>query len=110
MPSGKPSALTVTDSPARQKTGWTAPELATCSVWFSSFQRAKSMTTYCESSRRSWSASLSMASIAAGAGFCCAAERMMPLTSAAKSAAGAALPLTSPRTMAVWSGPYSRKS
>ncbi len=28
----------------------------------------------------------------------------MPLTSAAKSAAGAAFPLTSPSTMAVWSG------
>jgi hypothetical protein len=50
---GKPSALTGIDWPARQKTGCTAPEFATCRVWFSSFQSAKSMVTYCESSLRS---------------------------------------------------------
>ena len=63
------------------------------------------MVTYWESSLRSWMASLSRASIAAGSGCCAAAARMMPLTRAAKSAAGAALPLTSPRTMAVRLGP-----
>jgi hypothetical protein len=46
-----------------------------------------------------------VASICAGSGCCAAAERMMPLTSAANSAAGAALPLTSPSTMAVRPGP-----
>ena len=66
MPSGKPSAWTRIDSPARQKMGCTAPELATCSVRFSSFQSANSIMTYCESSRRSCSASFSVASMAAG--------------------------------------------
>ena len=58
---------TVTDCPARQKRAEPRPEFATCSVWFSSFQSAKSMSTYCESRRRSWKASFSAASMAAGA-------------------------------------------
>ena len=85
--------------------GCTAPELATCRVRLSSFHMAKSMVTYCDSSLRSWIVLFSVASIRAGSSRCCAAERMMPLTNAAKSAAGAALPLTSPSTMAIRPGP-----
>src|ERR1700685_674358 len=66
MPSGNPSACTVSTCPARQKSGCTEPALAICRVCFSSFQTAKSMVTYCESILRSCSESFSCFNIVAG--------------------------------------------
>ena len=65
------------------KRGWTEPALAIWRVWLLSSQMAMSMVTYWESSLRSWSWSLSAASMAAGERCCGARERRMPLTSAA---------------------------
>ena len=81
--------------------GCTEPALAICSVRVSSFHTAISMVTYCESSLRSCSWLFSSASRSAGGRWRAASERRMPETSAAYSAAGAALPETSPSTMAM---------
>src|SRR5229473_1292454 len=66
MPSGNPSACTVSTCPPRQNRGWTAPALAICSVCFSSFQTAKTMVTYCASIFRSCRESFSCFNMAAG--------------------------------------------
>ena len=85
----------------RKNSGCVAPAFAICSVRFASFHTANTIATYCDERWRSCSESFSSASISAGGRCAAPAERMMPLTSAAYKAAGAALPLTSPTASAV---------